>query len=134
MLLAALAAAAVALPSDLAAAAHAYDEAQVHGDRAALERLVADDYVLVSSSGQVQAKGELIAGYTDPGFKLDPFTVRQPVEQVWGDGAVLGGVVDYKGVDGGKPFNMPLRFADVWAKRGGTWRVIYTQVSRVAAP
>jgi hypothetical protein len=31
------------LPSDLATAVKAYDEAQVHGNRAELERLLADD-------------------------------------------------------------------------------------------
>ncbi|HEU4959383.1 MAG TPA: DUF4440 domain-containing protein, partial [Sphingomonas sp.] len=40
------------LPPDLAAAAEAFDKAQVKGDRAALERLLADDYLLVNSQGQ----------------------------------------------------------------------------------
>ena len=69
------------LPADLAAAAHAYDAAQVNGDRAALERLVADDYVLVNGAGQVQDKARLIADYVAPGFKLDPFTIEEPVEK-----------------------------------------------------
>ncbi len=54
------------LPADLAAAAHAYDDAQVNGYRAALERLVADDYVLVNGAGQVQDKARLIADYVAP--------------------------------------------------------------------
>jgi len=33
-------------------------------------------------------------------------------------------------VDGGKPFAVKLRFADIWAKRNGKWQVIYTHVSR----
>jgi len=122
------------LPADLAAAAHAYDAAQVNGDRAALERLVADDYVLVNGAGQVQDKARLIADYVAPGFKLDPFTIEAPIEKVLGDTALLGGRVDMTGVDGGQRFALVVRFVDTWAKRDGQWRVVYSQVTRVAKP
>jgi hypothetical protein len=121
------------IPADLAKAAKDYDEAQIHGDGAELQRLVADDYTLVNSGGKVQTKAELIADYTSPGYRIEPFVVQQPIEKVWSDGAVMGGVVDLKGTDGGKPFAVTLRFADIWAKRNGRWQVIYTHVSRPPA-
>lgn len=121
------------LPADLAKAVKDYDEAQVHGDKAGLQRLVADDYTLVNSSGHVQNKAELIADYTAPGYKIEPFEILQPVEKVWSDGAVMGGVVNLRGIDGGKPFEVTLRFADIWAKRNGKWQVVYTHVSRPPA-
>jgi len=121
------------LPPDLAAAAHAFDQAQIKGDGAALGRLLADDYLLVSSSGALESKADFIRDYTAPGFTLEPFTIDQPVEKVWADGAVLGGIATLRGMDSGKRYEARLRFADIWAKRGGTWRVIYTQVSRVPA-
>ena len=118
------------LPADLAKAVKDYDEAQIHGDKAQLQRLVADDYTLVNSSGRIQNKAQLIADYTAPGYKIEPFEIMEPVEKVWSDGAVMGGVVDLRGTDGGKPFAVKLRFADIWAKRNGKWQVIYTHVSR----
>jgi ketosteroid isomerase-like protein len=118
------------LPADLAKAVKDYDEAQIHGDKAELQRLVADDYTLVNSSGRIQNKAELIADYTAPGYKIEPFEIMEPVEKAWSDGAVMGGVVDLRGTDGGKPFAVKLRFADIWAKRSGKWQVIYTHVSR----
>jgi ketosteroid isomerase-like protein len=118
------------IPADLAARVHAYDDAQIKGDEAALRDLLADDYVLVNSRGHRQTKGELIADYTKPGFKLQPFTVEEPVELVWGDGAVMGGVATLRGIDDGQSFEVRLRFSDVWAKRQGRWRVIYTHASR----
>ncbi|HEY7639285.1 MAG TPA: nuclear transport factor 2 family protein [Steroidobacteraceae bacterium] len=118
------------LPADLAKAVKDYDAAQIRGDKAELQRLVADDYTLVNSSGRVQTKAELIADYTTPGYKIEPFEILQPVEKVWSDGAVMGGIVDLRGTDGGKPFAVTLRFADIWAKRNGKWQVIYTHVSR----
>jgi hypothetical protein len=125
-----LATAAAAIPADLAAAVHAYDKAQIDGNRAELERWVADDYVLVNSSGKVEDKAKLIADYTTPGFDLEPFTVEQPVEKVWGDGAVMGGIATIRGTSDGQRFEMRLRFADIWAKRNGRWQVIYTQVAK----
>lgn len=118
------------LPADLAKAVHDYDEAQVNGNRAELERLLADDYTLVNSSGAVQDKAGLIADYTAPGYKIEPFDILEPVEKVWSDGAVMGGLVHLKGVSGGKPFAVTLRFADIWAKRNGRWQVVYCHVSR----
>jgi len=118
------------IPADLAARVHAYDDAQVKGDKAALEDLLADDYVLVNSRGQRQSKVDLIGDYTKPGFKLEPFTVEEPVELVWRDGAVMGGVATLRGVDEGQTFEVRLRFSDIWAKRNGKWRVIYTHASR----
>ena len=121
------------LPPDLAAAAMAFDTAQVEGDGAALDRLLADDYLLVNSLGESETKADFIRDYTAAGFSFAPFVIEKPVEKVWATGAVLGGVVDAHGTSGGKPYAIRLRFADVWAKRDGKWQVIYSQ-ARHALP
>lgn len=127
-----LAGAVADVPPALLAAHHAYDAAQVRGDRAELERLVAPDYVLVNSRGAVEDKAELIRGYTAPGFKLDPFKVEHEVRQLWPGGGVFGGVATITGTEGGKPYRLRLRFADIWALRDGKWQVVYSQVARVS--
>lgn len=124
-----LAGAAAIAPPDLLAAVHDYDAAQVAGDRGALERLVAPDYLLVNSSGAVETKADLIRDYTTPGFRLDPFRVEHEIRQLWPGGAVFGGVATISGMDGGKPYKVRLRFADVWANRGGKWQLVYTQAA-----
>ena len=136
MPLAALFAAAVAahagLPPDLAKAAHDYDQAQIHNDKAELARLLAPDYRLFNSAGQVQDKESFIADSTAPTWKLNPFRVEEPLERVEGDVAFLGGVATLKGSSAGRPFSSRLRFMDVWAKRDGRWQVVFTQATRVA--
>jgi hypothetical protein len=122
------------LPTDLAKAALAYDEAQLRNDGPELTRLLADDYKLVSRAGTVLNKTQFVARSTDPNVKLLPFTIEQPLHTVWSDGAVLGGKVNYHTVDRGKEGAPLLLFADIWAKRGGSWRVVYTQVSAAKAP
>ena len=124
------AAAAGVLPDDLAVAARAYDAAQLAGDGAALDRLIDDDYLLVNSHGQTETKADLIRDYTVPGSKLDSFSIEHPVQRLWPGGAILGGIVTLTGAEKGMRYSARLRFADVWAKRDGTWRVIYTQASQ----
>lgn len=132
MLVAALlAAVSVALPADLAKAAHDYDQAQVASNRAELERLIADDYVLHNSGGQVQDKTSFIADQIAPGYKLEPFQVTEKVEKVMGDAAILGGVARAKGMSGGEAYDVKLRFVDIWQKRGGKWVVVMSQATRV---
>jgi len=118
------------IPPALARAVEGYDRAQYTENRRELERWLADDYLLVNSSGATETKAQLIADYTAPGFDLQPYKVEQPIEKVWRDGAVMGGVVTLRGIDGGKSFEAKLRFADIWAKRNGRWQVIYTHVSK----
>ena len=121
------------LPPGLAAAAKAYDLAQMHSDKAELERLLAPDYRLFNSGGQVQDKASFIADSVAPGFHMNPFKVEEPLERVMGDTAMLGGVSQLSGTDGGKPFSARLRFMDVWTKRDGHWMVVFTQATRVPA-
>ncbi|WP_233840509.1 nuclear transport factor 2 family protein [Dyella sp. 2HG41-7] len=117
------------LPQDLAAAATAYDLAQFKSDRAELERLLADDYVLANANGENQTKAQDIADAVAPGSKTTYVAITQQVRKVWPNGAVLGGMVDAKGFNRGKAFTMRARFVDVWAKRDGRWQVIFTQVN-----
>lgn len=121
------------LPADLAAAARAYDAAQVNSDKAALERLLADDYLLANSAGRIETKRAFIADQTAAGYRLDPFKIEAPTNKVLGDVALLGGVAALSGVDGGKPYAVRLRFMDVWVRRGGRWQVVFTQATRAPA-
>jgi ketosteroid isomerase-like protein len=115
----------------LEAAAERYEEAQIAGDAAALEQLIADDYVLVGSDGARSNKAELIAFWTADGFDPAPVTVSEPVEHVWGDGAALGGTVTLSWTQDGAPVSITIRYVDIWALRDGEWRVVYGQTTRV---
>lgn len=122
------------LPPALAKAVAAFDQAQIHGDGAALQRLLADDYVLFNSRARVENKADFIRDYTALGYSLKPFTVEQEVVRYWPGGAVLGGVATLEGSSEGKPFKARLRFADIWRERDGQWQVIFTQAIRMTTP
>lgn len=122
------------LPPDLAQAAADYDQAQIKSDGAALQSLLADDYELVNGACKIYSKAEFIADSTAPGATLEPYTVKNEINRVWSDGAVLSGEVTLKGMDAGKPFTIRTRFADVWRKPDGKWQVVFTEVTRFPKP
>lgn len=119
------------LPPDLVAAVQEYDRAQFTNDIPALDRLVVDDFVLVNSDGSVQNKAQFLADFNLPGFRIERYVIEQPVHKVWSDGAVVGGLVNLRWIQDGKPHARQVQVAYVWVKRDGRWRAAYAQVTRI---
>lgn len=119
------------LPSDLAQAIHDYDQATIHNDVATLSNLIAESYVLVNSDATVQNKQQYLADFEVPGFKVDPYVLEQPTQKVWGNTAVIGGLLRLSWTLDGERRKRLLRIAHVWVKDKGHWRITYTQLTRV---
>jgi hypothetical protein len=119
----------------LARAAQRYDWAQEgKGNRAELERLVADDYVLFRASGKVTNKAGLIELVCHPGGYTNPYTVEAAFVRDLDDTVILGGWVNLTGADNGKPFQQKARFADIWHKGPKGWQLAFTQVTLADKP
>ena len=112
-------------------AVRAYDRATVHNDVAALAQLVSDDYMLVNSDSSLQDKHSYLEDFKVPGFKLDPYVLEQPLRRVWGDTALVAGLVNLSWTLQGEHHTRLLRIAHVWTKLEGRWRLAYTQLTRV---
>jgi ketosteroid isomerase-like protein len=119
----------VQLPADLAQAVRDFDDAQIGGDGPALNRLLADDFVLVNSRAELEDKRQMVADYTAPGFRLARYTVERPIVRQWRDGMVISGEVTLQGRSEGKPFKGRIRFTDVWRHKSGKWQVAFTAVT-----
>ena len=120
-----------AAQSNLDDAISAYDHATIHNDVAALTLLVCDDYTLVNSDSTLQNKSSYLEDFKVPGFKLDPYVLEQPVQRVWGDTALVAGLVHLSWTLKGARQARLLRIAHVWTKLEGRWRLAYTQLTRV---
>lgn len=120
-----------AAESDLDDAVRAYDRATVHNDVAALAQLVCEDYLLVNSDSTLQDKRSYLEDFKVPGFKLDPYVLEQPVRQLWGNTALVAGLVRLSWTLKGEHQSRLLRIAHVWTKLEGRWRLAYTQLTRV---
>ena len=121
--------------AEVLAAVHAFDDAQLHGDRATLEKMLAPEYLISHGSGHVGDRREFIDGFTDTGHTLEPFTIVEPIFlRVSPDVAIVGGETTFRGTEDGTPFSDHFRYADTFVRRGGLWLVIYTQVTPLPTP
>jgi ketosteroid isomerase-like protein len=122
-------------PQTLRAVGDRFDRAQIEQDRAALERLVADDLVFVGSNGVREGKAEFIAGFVDPNVTFEPISIVDPVIVPLGpDAGIVGGDVVLRGTANGEPFASRIRFADTFRRIDGEWKAVHIQATRVPEP
>jgi ketosteroid isomerase-like protein len=119
------------LPPDLARAVSEYDRATLDNDTVTLAKIVMDDYTLVNSDSSLQDKESYLADFKVPGFKMDPYVMREPMHKVFGNTALTGGIMPLGWTQDGKHQKRLLRIAHVWVKDGSGWRLTYTQLTRV---
>ncbi len=126
-------AAPTATPAGYREAAAALDAAIAAKDKAALRRLIADDFLWVRGSGATGDKAAFIAALTAPTIRIEPF---RPSEARWivaGDTALLAATNTLRGTADGEAFVDRHRYADHWVWRGGAWHLVYAQVTPAPA-
>lgn len=119
------------LPPALAEAVADYDQATFANDTETLGRIVADDYMLVNSDSTVQDKRSYLDDFRMPGFRLDPYVLREPVNKAWEDAALIGGLLPLRWTQDGARHSRLLRVVHLWVRPDERWQLAYTQLTRV---
>ncbi len=109
-------------------------QAIVRGDTATLERIYADDFSNVGSSGAVRNKAQLIADNKSGAVKVESQTLDNLNVRVYGEAAIATGLATLNGQDKGKDISGQFRFTRVYVKRNGQWQIVVAHNSRVAQP
>lgn len=118
---------------DPQAAARAFEAAQAKGDGAALQRMLARDFLFVRGSGRVGNRQDYVEGFTGPGDTISALEVTDRLfTRVAPDAAVAGGEARISGTEGGQPFRNHYRFSNILVRRDGRWQVIFSQVTGLA--
>lgn len=104
--------------------------AAVKADAAASDRIVADDWVGITSTGQTQTKAEIMNELKSGTYKATSMNVDNIKVRVLGDTAVVTLVQTEKSQYKGKDSSGVYLFTDVWAKRNGKWQVINSHGSK----
>ncbi len=112
--------------------ADAWDRAIVRKDRAAVEANVAPDFRNIDGRGTVSDRATFLADLLDPDLQIDPYTVEDFDCRLYGDVALLSGRTRMTGRIKGEAFRSHYRYIDVYVKRGGTWKVVSVQISKIA--
>lgn len=96
-------------------------------DVAAIARLLPDDYVLITSKGEVETKAGLLAEARDPDIVYTHQEDSRQTVRIWGGTAIITAVLWAAGTDHGKPFDYRLWFSDVYLCTPQGWRYTFGQ-------
>ncbi|MGM9481455.1 nuclear transport factor 2 family protein [Roseateles sp. NT4] len=122
------------LLAQLKAQSDAWDQAIVRKDRTAIEANMAADFRQIDGRGNVETKASFVEGLVSPDLVIDPYTVEDFEVRVYGDTALLSGRTRMTGKYQGEAFKSHYRYIDIYVKRGGAWKIVSVQISRIPEP
>jgi len=106
-----------------------YQAAVARNDAVTMERILADDFILVTGRGNVFTKADLLAEARGGKTVYERQDDRQQKVRVWGDTAVVTALLWAKGTSDGKPFEHRLWFSDTYVRTPAGWRYVFGQAS-----
>jgi ketosteroid isomerase-like protein len=106
-----------------------YQAAVKNNDVATMDRILADDFLLVTGLGNTYSKRDLLEEARSKRMQYERQEDSQQKVRVWGDTAVVTALLWAKGTQDGKPFDYKLWFSDVYLKTGKGWRYVFAQAS-----
>ena len=106
-----------------------YQAAVKKNDAATMERLLADDFVLVTGSGKTYTKADLLNEAHSGRVVYDHQEDTAQNVRIWGDTATITAKLWEQGTDNGKPFDYTLWFTDIYVRAPAGWRYVFGQSS-----
>lgn len=131
-----------AAPADdaktVAALDTAFQLAVKNNDAATIERIQADDMILVLGNGRTATKADHVNNARD---KVRIYEIQDELPgtqtvRVWGDTAVVTALLHLKGTiaKDGKTFDYKLWFSDTYARTPSGWKYVFGQASLPLPP
>ena len=104
-------------------------------DADAMEKIYADNYVLVNIDGSVQTKAERLASLRSGDAKYTAFSYSEPNIRInpEGNGAIVIAKLSMKGVFRGKPTDGDYRVTQVYSKTKDGWKQVSAQATEITA-
>lgn len=108
-----------------------YEEAYGQNNVAALDRILAEDFVFTSSRSIVVTKAQELSDIRSGEMKTESAGVDELQVRVRGTAAVVTGRATLKGVWHGQDFSGQYRVTATWIKEAGHWRLLALHASRI---
>ena len=105
-------------------------QATVKQDFATLESIIGDDLIYTHSSARVDTKQSLIGNMKSGSTVYTGLEASDVVAQDLGDAVVLTGVARVNVNSNGRPNSFGIRFVNVYANRGGDWKMVCWQSTK----
>ncbi len=106
-----------------------YQAAVAKNEAARMDRLLADDFVLVTGSGKTYTKADLLQEARSGRFIYERQEDTAQKVRIWGDSAVITAKLWAKGTENGKPFDYTVWFTDTYVRTATGWRYAFAQSS-----
>jgi len=106
-----------------------YQLAVENNDVETMDRILADDFILVLGNGKVITKEELLALAKNKEVTYEYQEDTEQTVRIWGDTAVVTALLRSKGTENGKPFEHQLWFSDTYVRTSAGWRYAFGQAS-----
>ena len=111
-----------------------YQAAVERNDAATMDRILADDFVLIGGKGKVFTKDDLLAEARQGNVVYEYQRDSEQTVRLWGDTAVITALLEAKGTEDGEPFDYKLWFSDTYVRTPTGWRYVLGQASTRMAP
>ena len=108
------------------------NQAILHGDTAALDRMSSADYTVINLRGELLNKTQIVNGFKSGAIKYDSRELSDLNVRVYGSTAVVTGRVIQKAMENGKDTSGEHRFTWVLVKEKGSWVSVAVQTTTIA--
>lgn len=115
--------------SKVIAMENAWNHAELQNDAAAVQLLLADNFVMTTADGVLYNKDQIVASVRDKSYKPDALQSSDMETHALGNTTVVTGIYYEKGTDKGKPWERRGRFTDTWIWAGGRWQCLASHFS-----
>jgi ketosteroid isomerase-like protein len=106
-----------------------YQTAVKKNDASTMDRILADDFTLVTGSGKTYTKADLLEEARTGRIVYEHQEDREQMVRIWGDTAVVTAKLWEKGTEDGKPFDYTVWFSDTYVRTATGWRYVFGQSS-----
>jgi hypothetical protein len=121
----------VGAEDELIALARGWAAANVKGDWAFLNDILADRYICTDYEGRVLSRLDIRDALASQKYQSSTFEVDDIKVFSYDDMAVVHGRSAVVGHYAGKDRSGQYRWTDVWIKRGGRWQCVATQSTEI---
>lgn len=107
------------------------NQAILHGDSAALDRMTSDDYTFVTLRGEMLTKAAIVQNFRSGAAKYQSREISDLNIRVYGNSAVVTGRAIQKGAENGKDYSGDYWFTRVYVNQGGRWTTVALQTTLI---
>jgi ketosteroid isomerase-like protein len=101
-----------------------WNAAHVRGDAPALDKLFADDLVVVVPAMRPMSKADSLGVFASGKMKFDRYETSDTAIRVYGDSAIVTGRLQRARRMGDRAIDDDWRFTKVYVRRTGQWQVV----------